>query len=111
LGGQLDFQLAVEQLALEQRVLAYIGGNHLADLAVFQQHAKAEAVDAAVVGDHGQAAHALALDLGDEVFRDATQAEAAGQHRHVVGQAFQGLFEGCDTFVESRHAKSAFLSL
>jgi hypothetical protein len=50
-----------------------------------------------------------ALDLGDEVFRDAAQAEAAGQYRHVVGQACKGLFIGCNALVQSGHADPPFV--
>ena len=63
LRGEFDFQLAGEQLLLEQGVLADVGGDHLADLPVLQQHAEAETVDAAIVGYHGQIAHATTADL------------------------------------------------
>jgi len=109
LRGELHFQFAAEQLALELGVLADVGGDHLADLPVLEQHAQAKAVDAAVVGDHGQALDAAALDFGDEVLGDAAQAKAAGQHGHVVGQARQGLFVSCYTLVQSGHAQSPFV--
>ncbi|MCY1418722.1 hypothetical protein D9M71_342890 [compost metagenome] len=109
LRGQFDFQLAAEQLAFEFGVLADIGGDHLADLVILKQHAQAKAVDAAVVRDHGQALDATALDLVDEVFRDAAQAESTGQYRHVVGQAFKSLFIGCYALVQSGHADPPFV--
>src|SRR5690606_31450688 len=52
---ELQLQLAGQELPLELLVLAHVGGNHLADLPGFQQQAEAEAVDARVVGDGGQA--------------------------------------------------------
>ncbi|MOA19166.1 hypothetical protein D3C78_1395260 [compost metagenome] len=76
---------------------------------VLKQHAQAKAVDAAVVRDHGQALDATALDLVDEVFRDAAQAESTGQYRHVVGQAFKSLFIGCYALVQSGHADPPFV--
>src|SRR5450830_389756 len=56
LGGQYHFDFTAEQLFFEEGVFTDIGGDHLADLPVFQQHAEAKAVDAAVVGNHGQVA-------------------------------------------------------
>src|SRR5690606_5370991 len=103
LGGEFDFQLTVEQLLLEQGVLADVRGDHLADLAIFQQHAEAEAIHAAVVGNYGEVLAAAPADSRDEVFRDATQAKAAGQYGHAVREPCQGLFIGTDAFVESRH--------
>nr|GFA43677.1 hypothetical protein [Tanacetum cinerariifolium] len=90
LGRQLDLQLTAEQLALEQGVFTDVGGDHFADLPVFQEDAKPETVDAAVVGNHRQAFHAHAFDFCDQVFGDAAQTETAGQHGHVVGQPGEG---------------------
>lgn len=107
--SQLHLQLAAEQLAFELGVFAHVGSDHLADLPVFQQYAQAKAVDAAVVGNHGQALDAAPLDFANEVFRDAAQAETTGQYRHVVGQAFKGLFIGCNALVQSGHADPPFV--
>ena len=52
---------------------------------------------------------AAALDLGNEVFRDAAQAETARQYSHVVGQAFEGLFIGRYALVQSGHADPPFV--
>jgi hypothetical protein len=75
---------------------------------IFQQHAQTEAIDAAVVGDHGQALDATALDFGDEVFRDPAEAEAARKHGHVVGKPIEGFFVCCHSLVESSHGDPAF---
>ncbi|MDT4841579.1 hypothetical protein FQZ97_754390 [compost metagenome] len=104
LGRQFDFQLAAQQLLLEQGVFANVGGDHLADLAVFEQHAEAETIDAAVVGDHGEALGATAADLGDQVLGDATDAETTGQDGHVVSQPVQGFLVAVYPLVESTHA-------
>ncbi|MNE32092.1 hypothetical protein D3C80_1256870 [compost metagenome] len=109
LRGQLHVQLTAEQLAFEFGVFSHIGGDHLANLPVFKQHAQAEAVDAAVVRDHGQALDATPLDFADEVFRDAAQAKTTGQYRHVVGQAVKGLFIGCYALVQSGHVDPPFV--
>ncbi len=69
----------------------------------FQQHAQAKAVDAAVVGNHGQVAGAFALDLGDEVFRNAAQAKTAGEYGHAIFQACEGFFIGRHAFIETCH--------
>ncbi|MNH98871.1 hypothetical protein D3C73_516230 [compost metagenome] len=101
--GQGDFDFALEQLLFEQLVFADVGRHHFADLAVGQQYAEAETVDAAVVGDHGEVACALALDLGDQVFRDAAQAEAASDHGHAVFKTCQSFLVGTHALVETCH--------
>ncbi|MDT4877153.1 hypothetical protein FQZ97_1126500 [compost metagenome] len=105
--GQFDFQLAAQQLLFEQGVLANVGSNHLADLPVFQQYAQAKTVDAAIVGNHGQPLHAHAADLGDQVFRDTADAEAAGNYRHVVGESGERLFVAAYAFIESCHVAAS----
>ena len=50
---QLEF--AGQVLALELLVFADVGGDHFLDLPRFKQQAEAEAVDARVVGDAGDA--------------------------------------------------------
>jgi hypothetical protein len=49
----------------------------LLDLPRLQQLAEAEAVDAGVVGDHGQVLHAAVAQRVDQRLGDAAQAEAA----------------------------------
>jgi len=68
-----------------------------------QQYAKAETVDSAVVGYHGQVTDALALDLVDQVLRDAAQAKAARDHGHAILEPGQGFFIGRHTLVETCH--------
>ena len=77
-------QLAGQVLPLELLVLADVGRNHLLDLPRLEQHAEAELVDAGVVGNHGEAAHAGFAQREDQVLRDAAQAEAAAHDRHAV---------------------------
>src|SRR5690606_18750004 len=78
---------------LELLVLAHVGRNHLADLPGFQQQAEAEAVDARVVGDGGQALDAGVPQGLDQRLGDAAQAEAADRQRLVVGDdAVEGGF-------------------
>lgn len=54
LRSEFQFQLAIEILALELLVFAYIRGDHLLDLTCLQQRVKPEPVDAGVVRDEGQ---------------------------------------------------------
>ena len=70
---------------------------------VGQQHTEAETVDAAVVGNHSEVAGALALDLGDQVFRNAAQAEAAGDHGHAIFKTGQSFLVGTHALVETCH--------
>lgn len=102
-GRQHDFDFTAEQLLLEQGVFTDIGGDDLADLFFFEQYTQAKAIDAAVVGDHREVAGAFALDFGDEVFRDAAQAKAAGEYGHAVFQACQRFFIGRHAFIETCH--------
>ncbi|RMS14006.1 hypothetical protein ALP75_201070 [Pseudomonas syringae pv. actinidiae] len=102
-------QFAAEQLFFEQGVFTDIGRNHFADLSVLQQDAQPETVDTAIVGNDGQALDAHTLDLRYQVFRDAAQAKAAAEHRHVVGQPGEGLFVGRYSFVESSHDDPPFI--
>ena len=81
-----NLQFAGQILPLELLVLADVRGNHLGDLARLEQLAEAELVDAGVVGDDGQAAHARLAQREDQVLGDAAQAEAARHHRHPVEQ-------------------------
>ena len=88
---ELELQFAGQVLALEFLVLADVGRNHLADLPRRQQQAEAEAVDAGVVGDHGQALDAAVAQRGDQRLGDAAQAEAADREGlAVVDEVGQG---------------------
>ena len=80
---ELELELAGEVLLRELLVLADIGRDHLPDLARSQQHAEARAVDAALLETTVRSLTPLA-DRGDQVLRDAAQAEAAGHDRHAV---------------------------
>ena len=83
---EFEFQFARQILLREQLVLADIGRDHLLDLARFQQAAKTDAVDAGVVGNHGQVLHAGVADRVGQRLRDAAQTEAAGHDHHAVFQ-------------------------
>src|SRR2546430_383773 len=83
---QLQVELARQHLALELLVLAYIGGDHLLNLARLEEQAHAEIVDARIVADDGKAFDAAADQCLDEILRDPAQPEAARGDRHVVAQ-------------------------
>jgi hypothetical protein len=77
LRGQLDRQLAVQVLAGELLVLPDVRRDDAADPPLLEQEAEAGAVDAAVVGDHGQVVGPLLDERLDEEPRDAGEAEPA----------------------------------
>ena len=83
---ELDLDLAGQILARELLVLADIGADHLLDHVAVEQLAEPPAVDAAIVADHGQPLDPARHDRVDQVLRDAAQAKAAGDDRHVVAQ-------------------------
>ena len=81
---ELDLQFAGEILLGERLVLADIGRDHLLDLPRLQQHAEAHAVDAAIVGHHGEVLDPGIADGEDQGLGDAAQAEPAGHDHHAV---------------------------
>ena len=83
---ELDLDLASQILPRELLVLADIGADHLPDHVAVEQLAEPPAVDAAIVADHGQTLDPARHDRVDQVLRDAAQAEAAGDDRHLVAQ-------------------------
>jgi hypothetical protein len=84
LRAELDFDLAGEVLALELDVLAYVARDHLFDLAIFEQKAEAESVDAGVVAGDGEMTRAVFAQGRDERLGDAAEAEAADGESHAV---------------------------
>ena len=100
---ELELELAGQVLALEFLVLADVGRNHLPDLARGQQQAEAEAIDAGVVGDRGQALDAAVAQRGDQRLGDAAQAEAADGERLAIGDhALQRVACACIHLVPGR---------
>ena len=81
---ELELELAGQHLALELLVLADVRGDDLLHLPALEQEAHAEIVDAGVVADDRQALHAAGHERGDEVLRDAAQAEPARRDPHPV---------------------------
>ena len=55
---EFEHQFLREILAFELAILADVGRHHLADLPRRQQQSEPEAIDACVVGDDGEIAHA-----------------------------------------------------
>ena len=88
---ELELELAGQVLALELLVLADVARDHLLDLPRLEQLAEAEAIDAGVVGDHGQVLDAAVAQRRDQRLGNAAQAEAAdGQQLAVAHDALQG---------------------
>jgi hypothetical protein len=84
LGGELQFKFAGQVLALELFVLAYIRGNHFADLARFQQLPQAKTVDPGVVADHRQFTLAGVAQGTDQRLRNTAQAKATHSQGHAI---------------------------
>ncbi len=84
LRGELDFELAGEELAFELGILSDVAGDHFFDLTGLQEKADAPVVDARVVAGDGEVAHAGVAQSGDEGFGDAAEAEASDGQQHVV---------------------------
>ena len=84
---------------LEEFVFTDVGGDHFLDLALLEQHANAEIVDAGVIADDGQVFRAFAADRGDEAFWDAAEAEATHEDGGAVGELGDGRVGGRDALV------------
>jgi hypothetical protein len=67
---EFELEFAGQELAREFLVFADVGGDHLLDLARFQQLAEAEAVDARVVRDGGQLLDAGVAQRFDQRLRE-----------------------------------------
>jgi hypothetical protein len=87
LGRQLDLELTGEELLLEVLVLADVARDHLADLAILQQHAQALVVGAAVVRDDRQVLGAQLRQRGDEVLGVAAEPKSPAHHDGAVADA------------------------
>ena len=81
---ELKLQLAGQILPHEFGVLADIGRDHLLHLPRLKQLPDAEPVDAGIVGGESQVLGAGVADRGNQKFRDAAEAEAAGGDEHAV---------------------------
>ena len=81
---EFEFQFAGEVLLGEQLVLADIGRDHLLDLPGLQQPAQPDAVDAGIVGDHGQVLDAGLADRVRQGFGDAAKTKTARHDHHAV---------------------------
>ena len=75
---------------LEEFVFADVGGDHFFDLAILEEKADAEVVDAGVVADDGEIFGAFAADGSDQIFGDAAEAEAAHEDGGAVGEIGDG---------------------
>src|SRR5262249_24313851 len=110
----LDLQFAREVLLRESLVLSNIGRDHLLDLLGVEQQAKADTIDAAVVGDDGQVLHARVADRQDQLLRNAAKPEPAGHDQHAVlqqaGERCPGigidLLHKCSRFRRGRRRRS-----
>lgn len=100
LRGELELELAREELPLELLVLPHVRRRHLADAAGVQQHAETPVVDAAVVRDDREVARALREQGVDEGHRVAGEAEASDRQAGAVGDVGDGLGRRRDFFVD-----------
>ncbi len=86
---------------LEEFIFADVGGDHFLDLALLEQHADAEIVDASIVADDGEVLRAFAPDSSDQVLRDATEPEAAHEDGSAIVELLNGGVRGGDAFVHT----------
>ena len=98
----------VAELEPQLVVLADVGGNHFADLALLQQQTEAKIVDPRVVGDAGHPADAAAYEFCNAVFRNAAQAKPAQHQGHVVGHPVEGGLGSGDHF-GNRHGSMSLI--
>ncbi len=106
LGVEFDVEGSGEVLLGEQGVLTDVGGDDLADLSAFEQDAETFAVDAHVVGHHGQILHARIAHSFDEVDGNTAEAETSHSECHSVEQdAVEG---DCGVGVHDGHEGSSF---
>ena len=96
---RLIFLLAAEDELLEKLVLAHVSGDHFLDLTLLEKQADAEVIDTSVVADDGQVLRPFAADGGDQILRDAAQAEPAHKNGGAVGELGDGGVRGSDAFV------------
>src|SRR6266568_5594861 len=98
---QFNLEFSAQDELLEEFVLADVGGDHFFDLALLEKQADAEVVYARVVAHDGELFCAFAANGGDEIFRDAAEAEAAHENGRAVGELFDGGVGGSDAFIHS----------
>ena len=99
---QLDLQLAAQDQLLEEFIFANVSGNHFFDLAILQEDADAEVVDAGIVADDGEILGAFAADGSDEVFGDAAEAEASHEDRGTISEVGDGGVGAGDPFIHGK---------
>ncbi len=83
---QLDLDGPLQDLAFENLGLTHIAGDHLVNLAGFEEQAEAGAVHPRVVANTGQVLDARLTERVDEVEWRATQAESADHEAHAVAE-------------------------
>src|SRR5262249_51397930 len=88
-------------------VLADVRRDHLRDASALEQYPEAPVVDAAVVRDDGQPGDREPLERGDQILRDAAEAEAADDERRAGGHVRDGLVRTPDDLVDHRLDHSA----
>src|SRR5690242_1438832 len=96
---QLDLQLAAKHKLLEELVLPDVGRDHFLDLALLEEQTDAEVIHAGVIADDGEVLRAFAANGGDEVLRDAAEAEATHEYGGAVVELGDGGVCGSDAFV------------
>jgi hypothetical protein len=80
----LNFDFTRKILLGKSLVLSDVGRNHLFYLFAVEQHAKADAVDAAVVRNDGQVLDPGFADGSDQARRNPTKPKPAGHDHHAV---------------------------
>lgn len=79
------------QLTLELRIPAYVGRHHETNLPGLRHQPKANVLHPAVIADDGQVVGVAALNLGDGIFGNSTQAKTARCNGHATASPFSAV--------------------
>ena len=100
LGNQRDVDFSSDHLRFQQLVFAHVAANKGSDHAGFEHETQPESIDAHVVADDAQMAHAPAHHGRDQVFRNAAQPESAQHDGGAVGNVGDRLVARWNDFVD-----------
>ena len=90
-GTRSQIDLSFENHLFQQLVFADVGSDMPANLSCGQQKAHAQAIHSDVVADGGEILCALLNQRADQIFRIATEPEAADHNSRAVEDIVDGL--------------------
>ena len=74
---ELELNFATEHELLEKLIFSHVGSHHFAHLLRLKQKSDAEIRRTRIIGDDGKVLRARSLDRSNQIFGNATDAEAA----------------------------------